>query len=179
VSDASLLTLPPAARSALLDELPRAADFATALQTMERVRQELLGDGLLTVNHVQQPANAESTEVIDLQRIWSSRPAEYPVAGRKRKALTPWTRQLLLSGEIFIGEGQPALRQVFDDSPLILSMGLQSVMNVPLLRADACFATFNVLGTRPHWTALEKQQIELLAALALPWVARHSPHPGA
>lgn len=167
------LTLPAGAALALCRELPRAADLATALQTIERVRQELLGDGLLTVNHVQRPEHADAADLIDLQRIWSSRPAEYPVAGRKRKGLTPWTRQLLLSGEIFIGEGSAALRQVFDDSPLILSMGLQSVMNVPLLRADACFATFNVLGTRPQWTALEKQQIELLAALALPWVAGH------
>lgn len=174
MSEAGLPILPPAVRSALFDALPRAADFAAALQIIERVRQELLGDGLLTVNHVQWPAPAaDAPDAIDLQRIWSSRPAEYPVAGRKRKGLTPWTRQLLLSGEIFIGEGQPALQQVFDDSPLILSLGLQSVMNVPLLRAGACFATFNVLGTRPQWTALEKQQIELLAALALPWVAGH------
>jgi len=173
VSDNVTLTLPAAAARALCRELPRAPDFAAALQTIERVRQDLLGDGLLTVNHVRWPTPADAPEAIDLQRIWSSRPAEYPVAGRKRKGLTPWTRQLLLSGEIFIGEGQPALQQEFADSPLILSMGLQSVMNVPLLRAGACFATFNVLGTRAQWTALEKQQIELLAALALPWVAGH------
>ena len=174
MSDNVPLTLPAAAAQALCRELPRAPDFAAALQTIERVRQDLLGDGLLTVNHVRWPAPpADAPDAIDLQRIWSSRPAEYPVAGRKRKGLTPWTRQLLLCGEIFIGEGQPALQQVFDDSPLILSLGLRSVMNVPLLRAGACFATFNVLGTRPQWTALEKQQIELLAALALPWVAGH------
>ncbi len=172
-SRVSEATLPPAARSALFDELPRAADFSAALQTIERARQELLGDGLLTVNHVLWPAPADAAEVIDLQRIWSSRPAEYPVAGRKRKTLTPWTRQLLLSGEIFLGEGQAALEQVFDDNRLILSMGLQSVMNVPLVRSGTCFATFNVLGTRAQWSALEKQQIELLAALALPWVAGH------
>ena len=172
MSDSGPLTLPAAAALALCRELPRAPDFAAALQLIERVRQDLLGDGLLTVNQVQWPAHADANDVMELQRIWSSRPAQYPVAGRKRKTLTPWTRQLLLAGEIFIGEGSDALRQVFDDSPLILSMGLQSVMNVPLVRAGACFATFNVLGTRAQWTALEKQQIELLAALALPWVAR-------
>ncbi|WP_159917339.1 GAF domain-containing protein [Pantoea sp. 18069] len=172
------LTLPSSAGLALCRELPRAPDFAAALQIIERVRQDLLGDGLLTVNHVQWPAHGDTAEAIDLQRIWSSRPAEYPLAGRKRKGLTPWTRQLLLSSEIFIGEGQAALQQVFDDHRLILSMGLQSVMNVPLVRADGCFATFNVLGTRAQWSALERQQIELLAALALPWVAGHSAHPG-
>ncbi len=166
------MTLPTAAVHALCRELPRAPGLDAALQTIERVRQTLLGDGLLTVNQVQWPQADGPAEVIDLQRIWSSRPDQYPVAGRKRKTLTPWTRQLLLSSEIFIGEGQAALQQVFDDHGLILSMGLQSVLNVPLVRSDGrCFATFNVLGTRARWSALEKQQIELLAALASPWVA--------
>nr|WP_255662792.1 GAF domain-containing protein [Acidovorax sp. D4N7] len=137
------------------------------MQVIERVRQELLGDGLLTVNHVEWPAAGKQAEIIDLQRIWSSRPAEYPVAGRKRKQLTPWTRQLLLSSEIFIGEGPEALAQVFDDNRLILSMGLRSVMNVPLVGADGrCFATFNVLGPQDPWTEVEKMQIEVLAAFA-------------
>ena len=174
VSEGHDLTLPPAAVLALCRELPRAPDLAAALQIVERVRQQLLGDGLLTVNQVQWPTQADAGEVIDLQRIWSSRPAEYPVAGRKRKTLTPWTRQLLLAGEIFIGEGQAALQQVFDDHRLIDSMGLQAVLNVPLVRADgSCFATFNVLGTRAQWSTREKQQIEMLAALALPVVSAH------
>lgn len=168
-----MLGLPASAVQALCRELPRAPQLDAAMQVIERVRQLLLGDGLLTVNQVQWPEEKQA-EVIDLQRIWSSRPAEYPVAGRKRKQLTPWTRQLLLSSEIFIGEGPEALKQVFDDNRLILSMGLQSVFNVPLVGADGqCFATFNVLGTRQHWTAVQRLQIELLAAFARPWVAAH------
>lgn len=168
------LTLPAPAVQALCRDLPRAPGLDAAMQVIERVRQDLLGDGLLTVNHVEWPASGAQAETIDLQRIWSSRPAEYPVAGRKRKALTPWTRQLLLSSEIFLGEGPDALAQVFDDNRLILSMGLQSVMNVPLVRADGqCFATFNVLGTRAQWSEVEKLRIELLAALARPAVAAH------
>ncbi|MET1115039.1 MAG: GAF domain-containing protein [Comamonas sp.] len=168
------LTLPPAAVQALCRELPRAPDFNAAMQVIERVRQRLLGDGLLTVNQVEWPEDALQAEVIDLQRIWSSRPVEYPVAGRKRKALTPWTRQLLLASEIFIGEGPAALQQVFDDNRLILSMGLQSVMNVPLVGADGrCFATFNLLGTRAQWTEGEKLRIEMLAAFARGFVLSH------
>ena len=174
VSEDRDLRLPAAAATALCRELPRAADLTAAMQLIEAQRQLLLGDGLLTVNHVLWPDAAGAPEAIELQRIWSSRPAEYPVAGRKRKTLTPWTRQLLLDSEIFIGEGQAALQQVFDDHRLILSMGLQSVLNVPLVRADGrCFATFNVLGTVAQWSVLDKLRIELLAALARPFVARH------
>jgi len=175
VSDDTLLTLPPAAVHALCRELPRARDLDAAMQVIERVRQELLGDGLLTVNQVEWPEAGAQADTIDLQRIWSSRPAEYPVAGRKRKTLTPWTRQLLLGSEIFIGEGPAALAQVFDDNGLILSMGLQSVMNVPLVGADGrCFATFNVLGTRDCWSAQEKLRIEMLAGFARSFVVAYA-----
>lgn len=174
MSDEGPLALPPGAVRALCRALPRAPQLDAAMQVIEGVRQQLLGDGLLTVNQVRWPEDGAQAEIIDLQRIWSSRPAQYPVAGRKRKQLTPWTRQLLLSSEIFLGEGSDALTQVFNDSPLILSMGLRSVMNVPLVRADGqCFATFNVLGTQERWSALAQQQIELLAALARPFVAAH------
>ncbi|QHJ01610.1 GAF domain-containing protein [Xylophilus rhododendri] len=138
---------------------------------VEQLRQQLLGDGLLTVNRVEWPADAASAEVIDLQRVWSSRPEHYPVSGRKRKTLTDWTRQLLLRGEVFAGEGEDALAQAFDDNRLILSMGLRAVVNVPLLDSTGrCAATFNLLGTRETWTGQERVQIELLAAVARPWI---------
>jgi len=172
--DAATLVLPAEACRALCRDLPRADGLDAALDIVEQVRQGLLGDGLLTVNMDATPDDAEPG-VIELQRIWSSRPDTYPVSGRKRKTLTPWTQQLLRRAEVFVGEGDDALQEVFDDHRLITSMGLHAVVNVPLVRPDGrCFATFNVLGPRPRWTAGERLQIELLAALALPAVALHA-----
>ena len=109
---------------------------------------------------------------IRLRRIWSSRPDAYPVGGGKTKTLTPWSRQLLQRGEVFVGEGDAALAEVFDDHTRIASLDLHSVVNVPLLRDGHCAATFNVLGTRAHWQAREIAAIELLALLATPYVLR-------
>ena len=174
VAAAAGLSLPASACLALCHGLPRAATPEAALAVIESVRQELMGDGLLTVNLDATPAGADP-DVIELQRAWSSRPDCYPVAGRKRKTMTAWTRQLLGRAEMFVGEGEGALAEVFDDVRLILSMGLQSVVNVPLVRPDGrCFATFNVLGPRPVWTAGELLQIQLLAAFAGPVVARQA-----
>lgn len=165
------LVLPASACRLLSHDLPRAARPETALTILEAVRQQLLGDGLLTVNLDATSADAEPG-VIDLQRAWSSRPVQYPVAGRKRKTLTPWTRQLLQGAEVFVGEGDAALAAVFDDSGLIRSMGLHAVVNVPLVKPDGrCFATFNVLGSNDVWTVQERLLIELLAVLALPVVS--------
>ena len=64
------------------------------MSVIERVRQAMLGDGLLTVNKV--CASVTSADEFELQRLWSSNPQAYPLAGMKRKTLTPWSRQLLL-----------------------------------------------------------------------------------
>ncbi|UST52858.1 GAF domain-containing protein (plasmid) [Comamonadaceae bacterium OTU4NAUVB1] len=164
------LTLPATVCRRLAHDLPRAAGPEAALAIVEGVRQELLGDGLLTVNLNVTPADA-APDVVELQRAWSSRPVHYPVAGRKRKMLTAWTRQLLQRAEVFVGEGDDALAAVFDDAQRIRSMGLHAVVNVPLVEPGGrCFATFNVLGGNGAWTAQERLLVELLAALALPAV---------
>ncbi|MCZ2498897.1 GAF domain-containing protein [Xylophilus sp. Kf1] len=179
---AAELVLPASACRLLSHDLARAGAPEAAMAVIEAVRRQMLGDGLLTLNLNATPAGADAdadadadtdTDTIELQRAWSSRPDRYPVAGRKRKALTPWTRQLLQRAEVFVGEGDAAIAAVFDDAGVIRSMGLDAVVNVPLVDADGrCFATFNVLGGNGSWTAQERLLIELLAALALPAASR-------
>ncbi len=162
------LRLPAAVCVLLCEALPRSSSFDAALAVIERVRQAMLGDGLLTVNKVcTLPANADGFE---LQRLWSSNLHAYPVAGLKRKTLTPWSRQLLLHHDVFVGEGDAALAQAFDDHARIMALGLHSVVNVPLLIDGRCAATFNVLGGCAQWLPSDIALIRLLAVLATPWV---------
>lgn len=163
--------LPVGVCERLCDALPRAATFDAAMAHVETARLALLGPGLLTVNLNATTADDPPDEV-QLQRLWSSDPHAYPVAGRKRKTLTPWTRQLLVRAEVFIGEGDAALAEVFDDHALIAAMGLRAVVNVPLLEDGRCAATFNVLGTRTRWVPGEIALVKLLALVATPWVLR-------
>jgi len=140
-----------------------------ALARIEACREAMFGAGLLTVNLVVGRPHAGNPD-FQLQRAWSSRPVDYPVGGGKRKAATPWTEQLLVRGEIFVGEGEAALAAVFDDSARILALGLRSVINVPLVAAGECQATFNVLGGRGEWQREEVAAVRLLAILARPFV---------
>lgn len=167
---ADALRLPLDVCQALTHDLPRARTMDAALQCIDGVRRRLLGDGLLTVNVDASPAHDDS-DTVELQRVWTSDPAAYPVGGRKRKTLTPWTRQLLRGAQMFVGEGDAALREVFDDHALIASLGLRAVVNVPLLDAHGrCAATFNLLGVRPAWQPQELALVQLLGLLATPWV---------
>jgi hypothetical protein len=170
-----LLCLPLAVCRTLTHELPRAGDMAAALQCIDGVRRQQLGDGLLTVNIDASPSgdidSDSDSEIVQLQRVWTSDPAAYPVGGRKRKAMTPWTRQLLRRGEVYVGEGEAALREVFDDHARIAALGLRAVVNVPLLDSRGrCRATFNLLGVRPAWRADELALAQLLGLMATPWV---------
>ena len=125
----------------------------------------LLGPGLLTIN-LWRP---DSREVV---RQWSSDPLAYPVGGSKRKGDTPWARQLLQRLEIFVGEGDAALAEVFDDISTIRALGLRAVVNVPIGERGRCIGTFNYLGPRSAWQADEVETLRRLAELAAPAVAQ-------
>jgi GAF domain-containing protein len=165
--------LPLSVCESLCDELVRAASPSEALARIEAAREAMWGPGLLTVNLVAaRPEQAGG--VFLLQRAWTSHPDQYPVGGGKRKSATPWTEQLLVRGEIFVGEGEAALAAVFDDASRIAGMGLRSVINVPLLVGGECRATFNVLGPQPGWSPQQVATVRLLALLAQPFVLQLS-----
>ncbi len=163
---------PAAVCDPLCDALGTAITCDDALAALHMALSTVLGhNNLLTVNlDATQPG--DPPDEVQLQRLWTSDPGAYPVGGRKRKTLTPWTRQLLRRAEVFIGEGDAALAAVFEEQKSIAELGLHSVVNVPLLQDGRCVATFNVLGSRPEWQADEVAAIRLLALLATPWVLR-------
>jgi hypothetical protein len=149
--------------NALCDRLQRAQDPAAAFEAIGAGTLATLGPGLLTINawHAQQS---------QIERLWSSDTAAYPVGGRKAKGDSPWRRQLLERTEVFIGEGDAALAAVFDDVQVIRGLGCSAVVNVPLCHQGRVIGTFNYLADRAVWSAAEVAALRLLAALATPAV---------
>ncbi len=82
--------------------------------------------------------------------------------GKKVKGDTAWTRQLLVRGEVFVGEGDAALAAVFDDIAVIRGLGLNGVVNVPLCEGGRVIGTFNYLTAVESWTG---DQITVLRVL--------------
>lgn len=148
------------AYGALCDALAGTGDEAAFFAAIDAARRALLGEGLLTVSTY----DAERSR---LDRVWSSNPQAYPVGGGKHKSDTPWTRQVLQRGEVFVGEGDEAIVQAFDDHERIRGLGLRSVVNVPLLWRCECIGTFNVLRPEPRWAAEEIAHVRTLAQIAL------------
>ena len=121
---------------------------------IDAYRRLLAGPGTFSIQ-LNVTTRDDPCNEIRLQRLYSSAGNVFPVQGRKRKTLTPWTETLFVRGEVFVAEGSAALEQTFDDYAQMRPLGLNAAVNVPLLMGRVCYATFNVFGTRGAWQPAE------------------------
>jgi hypothetical protein len=109
-------------------------------------------------------------ETSEVERVYSSNPAAYPVGGRKQKQNTPWGEQVLDRGQMLICNGAAEIERVFADHALILSLGIAALINVPVLLAGRSMATMNVARANGGFAVEDYPDMELLAGLLLPLV---------
>ncbi|MNG32709.1 hypothetical protein D3C84_1187880 [compost metagenome] len=69
---------------------------------------------------------------------------------------------------MFVGEGEAAIREFFNDHDAIRELGLQSVINVPVVYDDVCLGTVNFLMPRPKVSDADVDNARLAGLLALP-----------
>ena len=155
--------------SNLLDAIAEAPGAEAALVKIDAYRRLLAGPGIFSIQ-LNVTTRDDPCNEIRLQRLYSSAGHAFPVEGRKRKTLTPWTETLFARGEVFVAEGAAALERTFDDFEQMRPLGLNAVVNVPMLKGRVCYATFNVFGTRGGWHPEEVLALRLLALAAARWV---------
>lgn len=90
----------------------------------------------------------------EVERVYTSNPGAYPLAGRKPRRDTPWSRQVLVRGEPYHANDAAGIRFAFEDAGKILGLGLGAVINVPVKDGDRVLGTLNFLreagGYRPE-----------------------------
>jgi hypothetical protein len=160
--------------SNMLDAMSEVTSAEAALKQIDVFRRLFAGPGIFSIQ-LNVTTQDDPKNEIRLQRFYSSNGGEFPVQGRKRKTLTPWTRTLFVQRRVFVAEGSDVLERTFDDFAQMRPLGLNAAVNVPLLKDNVCYATFNVFGTRGRWQPAEIMALRLLALTAARWV---SPAPG-
>jgi hypothetical protein len=157
--------------SNLLDLLAEARSAEAALAQIDQFRRVIAGPGIFSIQLNVTTARDPHNE-LRLQRFYASRDAamRWPVNGVKRKTFTPWTETLFLRGQPFVAAGDDAMARAFDDYEQMKAIGIDCVVNVPLLRDNACYATFNVFGTGGGWHQHQVLALRLLALAAARWV---------
>ena len=102
------------------------------------------------------------------QRIYSSRPAEYPVGGRKTLGQAPRMRQVLTSRQPFIGHGRQEIIDNYADHPTLLAMGCESIVNMPVLWGAEVLGTVNLLHAQGRYGEADLPRIAAWAQLSVP-----------
>ncbi|MGO4675904.1 GAF domain-containing protein [Bosea sp. 2YAB26] len=131
----------------------------TLFKAFEAVTKQLVGHELFTLLYV------DGEEVA---RIYSNRPAEYPVSGRKTMGPTPWGDHVLKGRKPYLGRDKAGIRWAFFDHVLIESMGLGSVINVPALYDGKVVGTINLLAPEGFYREEHVPLVERLAPLLVP-----------
>jgi hypothetical protein len=128
---------------------------------LESAMNAALGHKLFTV--LLYHADAGETE-----RFHTSDPGSYPVGGRKSPKPSVWTNRLFVEGEPYIGHDAGDIRTVFADHELILSLGCESVLNLPVVFAGRTLGTVNLLHEAGWYGERDVPVGQVFAALAVP-----------
>jgi hypothetical protein len=102
------------------------------------------------------------------ERRYSNQPAAYPVGGRKPVTPSPWTERLFRERRPYVGRTADDIRAVFFDHELILSLGCQSVLNVPVVWNERTLGTINLLHEAGWYEERDLPVATAFAALAVP-----------
>jgi len=81
---------------------------------------------------------------------------------------TPWGEHVMKGRKSYLGRDKAAIRWAFFDHALIESMGLGSVINVPVLYDSKILGTINLLAAEHHYREEHVAPIERLAPLLVP-----------
>ena len=126
-----------------------AADIDALAQAQASVQQPLALFGAIeqiaarTVGQCLFSVNAFRAATLEVERLYSSNQVAYPVGGRKQKKATAWGQQVLIERRVFVGAGEAAITASFDDAALMFSLGVRSIINVPVVWRGACLGVLN------------------------------------
>lgn len=139
----------------------RARDPQELFKAVDALVKQTIGHTLFTIMRTHEA-------VQEVERLYSSNTSAYPVGGRKKKKDTHWGRVVLEEGQVFIARTPEEVKQAFADYELIFSLGIGSIMNVPVGYAGRRLGTMNVSHVANHFTEADAEVGRVIASLLVP-----------
>jgi hypothetical protein len=105
-------------------------------------------------------------------RLYTDAPDVYPLSGEKPMSVDAWSETVMVRHQLFVANTIEDIALVFFDHPLIKSLGLGSVINVPIVVGGHVRATVNILHETGFYTparveaAMTLRPLYAVAALA-------------
>ena len=80
--------------------------------------------------------------------------------------MTPaaWYEHVILGLQRFVANRPEDFRELFSDHALIESLGISSILNIPVIEKGKVLGTINILGPKDHFTPqiLERYQAAMM-----------------
>lgn len=102
-----------------------------------------------------------------VKRLYTNMPVEYPVGGYKEIGSTPWHKRVVEERRAWVGFNAKDIEWAYFDYKLIVSLGCESAMNVPVVYAGRLLGTMNLLDAAGHYTESDVAKVEPFAALMI------------
>jgi hypothetical protein len=102
------------------------------------------------------------------ERIYTNKPEAYPIGGRKPVTDSAWMQRVIHGGRPYIGRTGDDIAANFFDHALILSLGCQSILNMPARWRGQTLGTLNLCHRAGHYTDEDLPRVRLIAQLAVP-----------
>jgi GAF domain-containing protein len=138
-----------------------AADPHAVFAAADALVQRTVGHKLFTIMRVHEAAH-------EVERVYTTNAAAYPIGGRKPKRDTDWGRVVLTEGRVFVARTPAELRLAFADHALIESLGIGSIMNVPIAAGGRRVGVMNVSHEAGWFTPEDVDRGRVVAALLAP-----------
>ena len=102
----------------------------------------------------------------EVERVYTTDAAAYPLGGRKLKRDTAWSLQVLDAGEPYFANDERGIRAAFDDAEKIIALGLGAIINVPVRHGGRVVGTLNFLREAGGYSRDDVAKALALAPLA-------------
>lgn len=99
------------------------------------------------------------------RRAYSDHPKDYPVSGTKPIHRDEWFDIVHGERRSFVANSIEDIAKVFPDFELIASLGLGSVLNLPVVLGGELVATINMLHAEQHFSPERVASAEALLAI--------------
>lgn len=133
----------------------------TLFAALDRAMGATLGHRLFTILRFHPDAQ-------ESERLYTNRGAVYPLGGRKAVRPTPSTARVFGDRQPYVGRTAADIRASFGDAELILSLGCESVLNLPVVFDGRVLGTVNLLHEAGWYDEGDVPLGLLFAALAVP-----------
>ena len=107
-------------------------------------------------------------ELKQSERFYTNKPDAYPIGGRKPVTDSAWMQRVIHGGQPYIGRSRADIEANFFDHALIISLGCESILNMPVRWRGRTMGTLNLCHHAGYYNEGHLPRLGLIAQLALP-----------